>query len=243
MELIVLGSHATWPRAHGAASGYLVRDDGFTLWVDAGTGTLAKLQEHAEPFAVDAILVSHRHFDHFLDLYPYSFARRSNPEPLPKVPLFAPPGMFEHAMRIEDGLADTFDPRAVEPGLTFEAGPFRITTAAMKHPVPTMGMRIEAAGTVVAYSADTGPSEGLVELAAGAHLLLCEATWVRGGAGPPDLHLGADEAADHAKRAGAGRLVLTHIGPRNDRAEVWDVARASFDGDLTLAEEDLVVEL
>jgi ribonuclease BN (tRNA processing enzyme) len=242
MELIVLGSHATWPRAHGASSGYLVRHDGFTLWVDAGTGTLAKLQEHVEPFDVGAIAISHRHFDHFLDLYPYYFARWSSPQPVPKLPLFAPPGMFEHATRIEEGLAETFDPRAVEPGEAFEAGPFRVRTAPMQHPVPTIGMRIEAGGRSLAYSGDTGPSENLVELAGGADLLLCEATWLRGGTGPPNLHLGADQAAEHAKRAEVERLVLTHIGPRNDRQEVREVAGSNFDGDLTLAEGGLVVE-
>src|SRR5205814_2160189 len=68
VKLTVLGSHGTWPRAGGAASGYLLSQDGFHLWLDAGTGTLAKLQEHVDPFGLGAVVVSHRHFDHFLDL-------------------------------------------------------------------------------------------------------------------------------------------------------------------------------
>src|SRR5437773_12378773 len=130
MELIVLGAGGGWAAAGGAASGYLVRHDGFTLWVDAGTGTLANLQEHAKLADVGAVVISHRHFDHFVDLYPYFLARcYPTSGRLPVQPLFAPPGMFEHALQLEPQLTDAFDARVVEPGEDFEVGPFRVRTA------------------------------------------------------------------------------------------------------------------
>lgn len=235
MKLTILGSHGTWPRPGGAASGYLLTHDGFSLWLDAGTGTLANLQEQVDPFELGAVVVSHRHFDHFLDLYPYSFARWS--EGHPPVPLYAPPGMFEHAMRIEDTLSKGLEPHEVEPGSTFEVGPFRVATAPMRHPVPTLGMRFHANGSALAYSADTGPSDALVDLARDADVLLEEATLLGRENRQPDLHLTAREAGEHAARAGVGRTILTHIRPLNDRDAVLEEAAATFPGELAVAEE------
>ncbi len=244
MDLVVLGAAGGWAGPGGAASGYLVRHDGFNLWVDAGTGTLANLQEHIGVLDVGAIVVSHRHFDHFLDLYPYFLARWFRDPRPPKVPLFAPPGMFEHALQLEGDLAGVFDLHVVEPGDTFHPGPFAVRTALMAHPVPTLGMRIEADGTALAYTADTGPSEPLVELARGADLLLSEASWLERPPGAPlALHLTAREAGGQAARAGVGGLVLTHLLPTTDRnASLHEADQGFGGGPVTAPAEGTTIE-
>jgi ribonuclease BN (tRNA processing enzyme) len=242
MELVALGVGGGWARVGGAACGYLVRSDGFTLWIDAGTGTMANLQRYVELGDVDAVAVSHRHFDHFLDLYPYFLAMRLDPERgSRKVPLFAPPGMFEHALQLEGDLGEVFDPHVVEPGATFEAGPFLLQTAPMRHPVPTLGMRIEASGAVLAYTADTGPCDEAVALARGADVLLSEATWLDPHDGIGPIHLTASEAGRQATQAGVARLVLTHIWPATDRDRVAERAAASFHGPVIVAEEGMAL--
>ncbi|MGH2527416.1 MAG: MBL fold metallo-hydrolase, partial [Actinomycetota bacterium] len=75
MKLIVLGASGTWPNPGSATSGYLVQHDGFNLWVDAGTGTLANLQRHIDLADIHGIVISHEHPDHFVDLYPCFYAR------------------------------------------------------------------------------------------------------------------------------------------------------------------------
>ena len=61
---------------------------------------------------------------------------------------------------------------------------------------------IEADGEVLVYSADTGPSEELVQLARGAQVLLSEATWLERPQWAEDIHLTAAQAGEHAARAG-----------------------------------------
>jgi ribonuclease BN (tRNA processing enzyme) len=242
VELVLLGVCGGWARPGGAASGYLVRHDGFNVWIDAGTGTMANLQRHINLDEVHAVAVSHRHFDHFLDLYPFWLSRWWGDDKPAPVPLFAPPGMFEHARQIEPKLVDAFQLQEVEPGSAFEIGPFRVKTAPMNHPVPTLGMRIEADGTTLAYSADTGPASELVDLSREAEVLLCEATWLQRRPEWSPVHLTATEAGQHAARAGVGRLVLTHIWPATDRQESESRARDAFGGPVIVAEEGLRVD-
>lgn len=237
MELRILGSDGTWPGAGGVASGYLLHHDDHTVWMDMGTGTMASLQEHAGLRDVSAVVISHVHADHFVDLFPYFYARRyGEGGPAPRIPLFAPSGTEERirAMLSDSGweeFPEAFDLHEIEPGDDFETGPFRVRTARMAHPVPTLGVRYEADGAAFAYSADTGPTDALVDLARGAELLVAEATWLEDGTDrPPGLHMSATEAGRHAAQAEVGRLILTHIHPEIDRQVSREEAASEFDG-------------
>ena len=105
----------------------------------------------------------------------------------------------------------------------------------MVHPVPAYAIRVEAGGRSLVYSGDTGATDALVELARGCDLALFEASFLSGRSNPPDLHLTAREAGDHARRAEAGRLVLTHLVAWNDPGASRAEAALAYGGDLTLA--------
>ena len=69
MRLTVVGCSGSFPGPESAASCYLLEADGFRLVVDMGNGSLGALQRHAPLFGVDAVLLSHLHADHCVDLY------------------------------------------------------------------------------------------------------------------------------------------------------------------------------
>ena len=130
----------------------------------------------------------------------------------------------------EPGLETAFDFIGLTPGV-FEVGPFEVTAALMNHPVETYGFRVSHGGRSVAYSGDTGESAELVKLAAGADVLLCEASFLDRPGLPPDLHLNGRQAAEHAARADVGTLVLTHLVPWNDCGQILeDASRGGFGG-------------
>jgi ribonuclease BN (tRNA processing enzyme) len=240
VELTVLGAGGGWAKPGHAASGYLVSHEGFRVWVDQGTGSMANLQEHIELDEVDAVVISHRHFDHFLDLFPFFLARWWGTQNAP-IPLFAPPGLFEHLLQLEADLPSGFALHEVQPGETFQAGPLTVRTAPMRHPVPTLGMRFEADAQVLAYSADTGPTDDLVKLAQGAGVLLAEATWVEMPSWAEPIHMTALQAGEAGRNAGVGQLVVTHVWPDNPMDVVQEQASESFDGPVTLAAEGMKV--
>jgi ribonuclease BN (tRNA processing enzyme) len=166
----------------------------------------------------------------------------------PGLPLIAPEDFWGHmgGLVSEDGrdvASIAYDVRATEPGADFELGPFRIRAFEMTHiGVRSLGYRIEAGGSVLAYTGDSGPSDEVVKLAEEADLFLCEATWKHSDGLLP-FHMSAKQAAEHAARAAAGRLILTHIWPTLDRNMSRDEAASSFDGPIDVARGGMRVQV
>lgn len=229
------------PGPDSPASCYLLEAEGFRLLLDLGNGAVGALQRHTGLADVDAVCLSHLHPDHCLDLTAYYVARTYAPGgPLPPIPVYGPAGTARrmaqaYGLAEHPGMTEAFGFETLAEG-TCQIGPFRVATARMSHPVETFGFRFEHAGRVLAYSADTGASPALVRLARGAHLLLSEASFLDGPGLPPDLHLTAREAAEHAARAGAGRLMLTHVPPWYDPLRSLEEASAvAYAGPVSLA--------
>ncbi|HXJ63867.1 MAG TPA: MBL fold metallo-hydrolase [Actinomycetota bacterium] len=250
MRVTVLGSSGAYPAAGGAASGYLLEHDGFRVALDFGTGALSNLQRHVAAADLDAIVLSHEHMDHCLDLYPMFIARFFVDEPLPPLPLWAPPGAFDGVAVLEDDggreqMRGVYDLHEVEAGSEFEVGPFRISTKLLPHWVPDSGMRIAADGAVLTYTGDTGPSEEIEAIARDADLLIVEASWQDADleSGKQPFHLTARQAAEHAKRAEARRTMLSHFWPGSDRDRSREQAAEAYDGELLLAQEGMTVEV
>ena len=235
MRLTVLGCSGSVPGPAAPASSYLLEHDGFRLLLDLGSGAFGALQRHADPADIDAVLLSHLHPDHFLDLCPYVVHRRyATTAALPRLPLLGPPGTHDRVAAAYDphargGLHDVFDVGAVQAGER-ELGPFRLRFARMAHPVEAYAVRVEVAGRSLTYSGDTAPTDALVELARDTDVLLCEASFLDGADSPPGLHLTGREAGEHAAKAGAGRLLVTHVPPWVDAHRVVAEATAAFPG-------------
>jgi len=249
VRLTIIGCSGSFPGPDSPASCYLLEAEGFALVLDLGNGSLGTLQRYVGLYDIDAVCLSHLHADHCLDLCSYYVARTFHPDgPRPRIPVYAPEGTASRMARsygLDDppGMTEAFEFVTLAPG-SRRIGPFQVTTAHMNHPVETFGFRLEHAGRSVAYSADTGESPALVELARGADLLMCEASLLEGPSLPRDLHLTGLQAAQHAARAGAGRLILTHLVPWNDPARTLEEASGSpLAGPISLAVSGQAIDL
>jgi ribonuclease BN (tRNA processing enzyme) len=236
MTLTVLGSATPYPRPDQPCSGYLLQHDATSIWVDAGTGTLAELQRHIPLADLSAIWISHSHADHSADLLTTYYALRfSELRPARPVPLFCPPALIER-------LGAFLGPKA--PGLLPEVfeihefdgwggetvGSLELEWGPMDHGLPAYGLRATADGASIAYSGDTAPCQGLVELAEGADLLLAEAGYDTIPSDQPAVHLTPEDAGRAATEARVKRLLLTHIGEALEPAAAVERAGALFGG-------------
>jgi ribonuclease BN (tRNA processing enzyme) len=264
MRLTVLGKSPSWQDAGGACSGYLLEEDGTAILVDCGNGVFAKLREKIDYVDLDAVVISHLHADHFLDLVPYSYALtyapRQQPVPVDRWPgtdspacpeLHVPPGAREVFRRVvgswgnEDLIEKAFELREYDPSSEIEIGPIRIAFQPVPHFTETFAMSISStngSGRIV-YGADTSPTEALAEFAHEADLILLEATLPRPERTGVRGHLTPEEAGGHAKGAGAKRLLLVHISDELDAEWARDQAAETFGGPVEVATEGAVFEV
>ncbi|MFD3656137.1 MBL fold metallo-hydrolase [Streptomyces sp. NPDC058620] len=240
-RLTVLGSATPFPSADNACSGYLLSAGDTHVWMDAGTGTLAQLQRHIAFEQLDAIWISHLHADHTADLLTAFYAALYSGIRLPApIPLYGPTGIADRLAHFltnsarRSPIESAFEVHELHDGHRVRVGPLELTSAEVAHGMPAFAVRIEDKGAdgggVLVYSGDTAPCASLVGLAAGCDVLLCEADSSTVPAGEPRVHHTPEEAGETARRAGAHRLVVTHVGPGMTPGDAVSRARRSYDG-------------
>jgi ribonuclease BN (tRNA processing enzyme) len=241
MKVTVVGCSGSVPGPHSPASSYLVEADGFRLLVDLGHGAFGALQRYVQPADVDAIVITHLHADHCIDLTAYVVSLRyggPGHRGIKPIPLIGPESLQYRLSTAYDpqarnlGLTELFDFALPTPG---EIGPFTVDYAAMSHPTPTTAVKLTHDDRTLVYSADTGENSDLVELARGADLFLCEASFGPDDDYVPDLHLTGYQAGEHAAKAGVDRLVITHVPPWCSRDDAAEEAARAFSGTVDLA--------
>ncbi len=255
-RLVVLGSCGAWPEGGRACSGYLLEHDGFRIVLDLGYATLPRLLTvvgSSVADGIDAVVVTHRHADHAIDLHGLFRARWLGRRGAPPLPLYSPPDVLDQVVALEEGDAAAvrrvFDWRPL-PATDYQIGPFRLQSWALPHLVPNAGIRLSAPGLTVAYTGDTGPDDALAEVGRDADLYIVEATdrdqrqpTAPAPSGPRMPHLTARDAGQAATAAGARRLLLSHFWPGNDRQLSRADAASVFPGEVLIAEEDLQIPL
>jgi ribonuclease BN (tRNA processing enzyme) len=228
VKLTVIGGRGAWPGPDDACSGYLLEADGVRLLVDPGYGTLARLYRVAEPASIDAVVVTHGHPDHCVDLNPLLPARALGEEEVSPLPVYAPPGALDAVlglddMRVMDAAVDVVPTR---DGDHLDLGPFGVDFAQLPHHVTNLGIRVAAGDQRFAYTGDSGPDQAVVELAQGVDLLLIEATYPAPIRDSDRWKLcDVNTALDQAAQAGVGAAMLTHLWPTVRHQDVEPLLR------------------
>lgn len=242
MDISVLGGCGAWPAAGTACSGFLIEHGGFRLLLDAGYATLPRLLDLIAAEELDAVLISHGHPDHCADLNPLLRARALSDDPPPALPVYAPTAALDAVLALDrPGMLDrAVAVREFEPGRTLTIGPFTVVTRLLPHWMPNAGVRLEADGSVLAYTGDSGPDPAVVGLARGADLLIAEATYPEHVPADSAAYLtSAAQAGAQAAQAGVGRLMLTHLWPGASADTAKAAAARAFEGRIDVARSGL----
>ena len=253
MRLTVLGCSGSVGGPGAACSGYLLSVPGEQpVLIDCGPGVLGELQRVTDPNNV-AVVLSHLHADHCMDLPAMLVWRRYAPQSaVGRAPLYGPPGT---AMRIGagssefpgqiDDITDTFDVHEWHDGMSVTLGGMTLDAVEVDHPPSTFGLRVTGpAGETLAFSGDTAMCDELIDLAADADLFLCEASWTHAPSErPPHLHLSGIEAGEAATKANVKALALTHIAPWSDVDAIVAEATSTYSGPIHLMHQGQVIDL
>lgn len=235
----VLGCSGSYAAPGGACTGYLIESEDTRVWLDAGPGTLANLQRWCSLGELDALVLTHAHPDHWLELPVVANAIEWY-EPRSPLPVYSNAHMFGEARQLMGDAVDAvLDWTVVDVDDAVTIGDQAWTFAQTEHYVPTFATRIESQGSALAFSSDTGPGFSfgpMIERDGPINLALIESTFVDRSTHEGVQHLAAAEAGAMAAAANVERLVLTHLAPKEDSAAHLSAARGEFDGDVALAE-------
>ncbi|WP_153394242.1 MBL fold metallo-hydrolase [Ornithinicoccus halotolerans] len=250
-RLTVVGCAGSFPGPQSPASCYLLtaEHEGRTWRValDLGNGALGALQRYADPRELDAVVLSHLHPDHCLDLTSLKVVLNHAPGSggtpgADRLPVHGPAGTAERLARAygvaaAEDVTDVYDVREVADREPFEVGPFRITPVRVEHPVTAYGYRVLAPhGRTLAYTGDTDSCPALAPLLRDADLALMDAAFLEDRDTGRGVHLTARRAAQAAVEADVRRLLLTHIPAWNDREATRAEAARVWPGEVELAE-------
>jgi ribonuclease BN (tRNA processing enzyme) len=248
MDVTVLGGSAAGASPGQGCSGYLVEHAGAQIVLDLGPGTFPELRLHLDYRQLDAVVLSHLHLDHMLDVFTLRYALAYNPvAATAPMPLWVPPGgrqFLAGAARVfagktdADAFYDAFTIQEYDPDEELPIGSLTLRFRPTVHYVPCWAIRVSTGrdGDLF-YSADTGPTADLLPLASGASLVIAE------GTARPDSeesftsrgHLTPEEAGLLARDAGAQVLLLTHLWAENDPFQALHQAESAFGGPVVLA--------
>lgn len=244
MRVTLLGTGCPVASTRRAGAATLIEAGGTRLLVDCGSGVAQRLVEAGiGPAGFDALLVTHLHTDHLVDLWQLAVSgwhqgRKDPLRVLGAAPVLAHARAIEAAWAEESRLRIAFEHRPNPQGLALRLeeigagqrlaiGAIEIEVVPVDHePVrPAFGFVFRAGGRQVVVSGDTRPCQAIADAARGADLLVHEvfvhaAMPVRPGirsaetvAAVQSYHSLPEQVGRLAGEAGVKALALTHIVP------------------------------
>jgi ribonuclease BN (tRNA processing enzyme) len=243
LSLTVLGAGPAYtdrPGSSGAA--YLVRSSQAAVLLDLGQGSFPRLTAALEPSTLDAVVVSHLHPDHFIDLVPLRHYLAYQFRPGRRVRVIAPIGLAERidALHARAGFtAAALDVEAFDPGGgALAIGDLCLEARRVTHTEDSHAVRLspEAGGPGLVYSGDCGRAEDLAPLIRPGDTLLVEVSFGVGPVPPDALHLDAPAIAGLVRIAGPGQVLLTHLQMGFDGAAAVGVVQAATSAPVRLVE-------
>ena len=239
LELDVLGAGPAYTdRVGSVGASYLIRAGSTAVVLDLGQGSFPRLAATVEPSTIDAILISHLHPDHFIDLVALRHYLRWQFDPPRHVRVIAADGIDRRLDALHDEPGFTAASLDVEP-LTpeVEIGDLRIETARVTHTADSHAFRVATAGSVgLVYSGDCGRASDLQPLIQPGDTLLSEVSFGPGPVPTDALHLDGPAVGDLAARSGVGRVLLTHIQMGFDPGATRAAVAARYDGPIDVVE-------
>jgi ribonuclease BN (tRNA processing enzyme) len=244
--LTPIGTSPAWYNPGEPTSGYLLEYEGYRVLVDCGAGVISRYLEHWGGDApIDAIVISHVHADHVVDLVPLKYGIEHGPLGAWKPELWLPPEVHDRLRTMVSAwngpaefFSSVFDVRDYSPAAAFQVGPFSVMSQHVPHYIDSWALRFEVGHSSFGYTSDLGPDDGVSKFLSGVDLLLCEATLDEIHGEDPEMrgHLTGAEAGHIAKAAGAHSLLLSHVPAELGFDRVLAAAREEYSGPLARAE-------
>ena len=242
MKVTIVGHWGGFPRVKEATSGYLIEHGDYKLLLECGSGVVSSLQEKTDIKDLDAVLITHYHYDHCCDIGPLQYAvqiKTQLKEVKKPLPIYAPEGEFFKLLKWEEyTYGVSFDEDSC-----LSLGPFEISFIKNIHPVEAYSVRIKCQDKIFSFTSDTSYFEGLAEFFAGSDLLICECSFYADMDGTKAGHLNSSQAGLLAEKANVKKLILTHLPHFGQLDNLLAEANFHYKGETALASYMMEINL
>lgn len=246
-RITVLGAGPAWSDRPGSSgASYLVRSGATAVLLDLGQGSFPRLAQALEPSTLDAVVISHLHPDHFIDLVPLRHYLAYQLVPPRSVRVIAPDGLSERIDALHGQPGFTAHSLRCEPYPTepIQLGELSLESRRVTHTADSRAVRLAASdGTGLVYSGDCGVAEDLASLIRPGDTLLVEVSFGAGPVPPGPLHLDAPAIAGLVRETRPAAVLLTHLQMGLDPVAPVDIVGRATDGDVRLVEPGDEIEL
>lgn len=237
LRVTVLGSSGTYASVDNPCTGFLVRSPGAAVLLDCGPGTLGPLQSEIDPSELTAVVMSHCHPDHWLEL-PVLRNVLTWFCPVDRLPVYGTARTREMDASVHvpsNNAPDPIEWTVIDSSSTLRLGDQDWRFSRTDHSVETLASRVDVDGRSFAFSSDTAAGWSVAELGSDIDLAICEASMLSSRENDGVPHSSARQAGLSAREAGVGRLAITHIPPGSDRQAHQAEATEAFGGEVALA--------
>lgn len=242
MKITIIGHWGGFPKTGEATSGYLIEHGNYKLLLECGSGVVSSVQKVTDLKDIDAVLVTHYHYDHWCDIGPLQYAwqiKSQLGEINAPLPIYAPEGEFFKLLKWEDyTYGVSFNE---ESNLTL--GPFEINFIKNIHPVESYSIKIRCDGKIFSFTSDTSYFEELAEFFSDSDVLICECSFYADMDGSKAGHLNSTQTGILAEKSKVKKLVLTHLPHFGNIEDLAEQAGKNYKGEITLAEYLMTIDI
>lgn len=221
-SLTVLGTNGLYPDKINPTTGYLVRTDKTSVLVDVGSGVFNNLSAIMPPENLDAVIITHYHFDHVSDIGVLSYYLQTKDADLT---VYGPDADMTMRRLISDTPHLIFRP--IEERI-LKIGDLSVNFYKMNHPVPTYGVSFICDEKKLAITSDTNYTDSFDDLLTGADLAVIHSGFLDKDWNEKKPLLSAKQVGLIGKKYGI-KILLSHINPTIGRSGIYTEAKSVYD--------------
>lgn len=228
MKLNIIGNRGAFSIKNEGTSCYLIEEENTKICLDFGSSALANVQNKAEISQIDAIVLTHLHFDHIADIFTLSYLlglKKVNK----KLDIILPNDnsvVYNLLKNIPE-----FNLIDIEENREYFVKDLKLEFFEMKHKVVTFGVKVFSQDKVLSYTGDTIQNDNLPKLLNGSNVALCDACVLDKNYKDGSPHISVLEIAKACKNANVDKMLLTHF-TIDDKAELLKEAKQEFENSI-----------